>query len=92
MPNRWAVVGATAGFVLLAASCTPSQSQTPTVRTVGEEVLREYAGVYQWDRDAFLYLQLWGELTGTNQLVAFDESGEVRALYSTDRDQFFAGQ
>ena len=35
--------------------------------------------------------RLWSELTGTNQLVAFDESGEVRALYPTDRDRFFAG-
>src|SRR5439155_784226 len=46
---------------------------------------------YQWGRDDFLYLQLWSEFTGKNELVAFDESGEVRTLYPTDRDQFFAG-
>jgi pimeloyl-ACP methyl ester carboxylesterase len=34
---------------------------------------------------------MWNEFTGTNQLVAFDESGEVRTLYPTDRDRFFAG-
>jgi len=58
---------------------------------VDETVLREYAGVYQWAEDAFVYLQLWSELSGTNQLVAFAESGELRALYPTRRDRFFAG-
>jgi pimeloyl-ACP methyl ester carboxylesterase len=52
--------------------------------------LREYAGVYQWGPNAFLYLQLWRELAGSNQITAFDESGEVRTLFPTDRDRFFA--
>ena len=65
--------------------------QTPSVRRLDEASLREYAGVYQWAPDAFLYLQLWNELSGTNELVAFDESGAIRTLYSTDRDRFFAG-
>jgi len=50
--------------------------------------------VYRWDANAFVYLQMWDEFTGfgkPRQLVAFDESGEVRTLYPTDRDQFFAG-
>jgi hypothetical protein len=37
---------------------------------------------------------MWDEFSGfgkPTQLVAFDESGEVRTLYPTDRDQFFAG-
>jgi pimeloyl-ACP methyl ester carboxylesterase len=34
---------------------------------------------------------LWNELGGTNQLVAFDESGEVRTLYPTGLDRFFTG-
>jgi pimeloyl-ACP methyl ester carboxylesterase len=38
-----------------------------------------------------VYLQIWSELTGTNQLVAFDESGDIRALYPTDRDRFVSG-
>ena len=58
------------------------------------KVLREYAGVYQWQPNGFVYLQLWNELSGfdkPSQLVAFDESGEVRVLYPTERDHFFAG-
>jgi dienelactone hydrolase len=56
-----------------------------------EAKLREYAGTYQWDGSAFLYLQMWAELAGTNQLVAFEETGELRTLYPTDPDHFFAG-
>ena len=41
--------------------------------------------------DAFVYLQIWSELSGSNQLVAFDETGEVRTLYPTEPDRFFAG-
>ena len=47
--------------------------------------------MYQWGPDAFLYLQIWNESTGTNQLVAFDESGDIRTLYPTAHDRFFAG-
>ena len=58
-----------------------------------ERALREYAGVYQWGPNAFVYLQMWDEFSGFGkpQLVAFDESGDVRTLYPTDRNQFFAG-
>jgi len=68
--------------------------QAPAVRSVDEKALREYAGVYQWSPDAFVYLQLWNEFTGFDkpgQLVACDESGEVRVLFPTDRDRFFTG-
>lgn len=65
--------------------------QAPVVRSLDEKALREYAGVYRWSSNACVYLQLWNELSGKNQLVAFDESGEVRTLYPTDDDQFFAG-
>src|SRR5207245_10576921 len=75
-------------FGLMFASSAP---QSPVARSVDEDVLREYAGVYQWDANAFSYLQMWNEFTGKNQLVAFDESGDVRTLYPTDRDRFFAG-
>ena len=91
MRNRRTLIGATVATILLAVRTVPLPCQTPAVRAVGEEALREYAGAYQWRPDAFLYLQLWSEFTGTNQLVAFDESGEVRTLYPTDRDRFFAG-
>src|SRR5688500_15541271 len=63
----------------------------PVVRSVDASVLREYAGVYQWGPNSYLYLQLWSELSGSNQITAFDESGEVRTLFPTDRDRFFAG-
>jgi pimeloyl-ACP methyl ester carboxylesterase len=68
--------------------------QAPVVRPVEEKVLREYAGVYQWEPNRFVYLQLWNEFSGFDapgSLLAFDESGEVRTLYPTDRDRFFTG-
>ena len=48
-----------------------------------EAKLTEYAGAYQWEPNALVYLQKWSELSGRNQFVAFDESGELRALYPT---------
>jgi hypothetical protein len=89
MSKRVFLVGSLVATVLLGTLLARSL-QNPTIRTVAEASLREYAGVYQWAPNAFLYLQLWPELTGTNQLVAFDENGEVRALYLTERDRFFA--
>jgi len=71
-----------------------SAPQAPTVRAVDEKLLREYTGVYRWEPNAFVYLQMWDEFSGFGkpaQLVAFDESGEVRTLYPTDGDRFFAG-
>jgi pimeloyl-ACP methyl ester carboxylesterase len=91
MRTRWPLIGATVATALAVTPIAPSACRTPPVRSVDEKVLSEYAGVYQWEQDAFLYLQLWNEFTGTNELVAFDESGEVRTLYPTDRDRFFAG-
>jgi pimeloyl-ACP methyl ester carboxylesterase len=79
---------------LVAVSLTRLGFQSPAVRAVDEKVLREYAGVYSWAADSFVYLQLWNEFSGFDkpaQLVAFDESGEVRVLYPAGADQFFAG-
>ena len=70
---------------------TPSALQTPAATPSTDSALRRYAGVYQWAPDAFVYLQLWNEFTGTNQLTAFDESGEVRTLYPDGKDRFIAG-
>ena len=54
--------------------------------------MRDYEGAYRWDDDgSFIYLQLWKELTGESQLTAFDESGELRALYPMHDDSFFVG-
>src|SRR6476469_858026 len=60
--------------------------QAPVVQPLAESVLREYTGVYQWGPNAFVYLQMWDEFSGFGkpQLVAFDESGDVRTLYPTD--------
>jgi pimeloyl-ACP methyl ester carboxylesterase len=85
------VIVTAAATILLGVDAVVMGCQGPVVRTVGENVLREYVGTYEWAPDKFVYLQLWSELSGTNQLVAFDESGELRALYPTDRDAFFAG-
>jgi uncharacterized protein len=89
--RSWTVIGATVATALLGVVIAGSALQAPAVRSVDEKVLREYVGVYQWESNAFVYLQMWNEFTGTNQLVAFDESGELRTLYPTDRDRFFAG-
>ena len=75
-----------AGVILLILMAT-SPSQTAPIE--GKKALLEYAGVYQWGPSAFVYLQLWAEFTGKQQLVAFDESGDVRVLSPTDHDHFF---
>ncbi|HJR60475.1 MAG TPA: alpha/beta hydrolase [Vicinamibacterales bacterium] len=93
MRRRAAFGGAVlAGFCGMVIAWTASQA--PPVRSVDENVLREYTGVYRWEPDAFVYLQLWHEFSGfgkPGQLVAFDESGQVRTLYPSDRDRFVAG-
>lgn len=79
---------------LFAAVVAKSALQAPVVRSLGQSVLGEYAGVYRWEPDGFVYLQLWNEFSGFDKpslLTAFDESGEIRTLYPAERDQFFAG-
>lgn len=86
----WLIDGSVAVALLGAVIAGPAL-QSPAVEVVEEDELREFAGTYQWEPDSFVYLQMWAELSGTNQLVAFDESGEIRTLYPTDPDRFFAG-
>ncbi len=88
--RTWTAIGATVAAAFLGAVVPGAARQTPTVLSVDQTVIREYAGVYQWGPNAFVYLQIWDE-GKPGQLVAFDESGEVRTLYPTGRDQFFAG-
>jgi uncharacterized protein len=83
-------IAVTFGSAFVGALMAHAALQTPPVRPVDPTVLREYAGVYQWEPDAFVYLQIWDDFK-PGQLVAFDESGEVRTLYPTERDHFFAG-
>jgi len=89
---RWrTAIGATVAVFLLGVLIALWVLRPPSVISVEERVLREYTGVYQWEPNAFVYLQMWNESVGTNQLVALDESGEARTLYPTDRDRFFSG-
>jgi uncharacterized protein len=71
-------------------SCVRAAGQTGSA-TAPENDLREYQGTYRWSSDSTLYLQLWSEFSGKNQLVAFDESGDVRTLYPVSRDRFTLG-
>ena len=87
---KWMLVAVVVPATLLGTVIT-RPLQRPSIRPVEEARLREYAGAYRWDPNAFVYLQMWSELSGSNQLVAFDESGEVRTLYPTEPDRFFAG-
>ena len=86
-------IGATIIAALFGALDAVSARQSPIVQPADEKVLREYTGVYQWGPDAFVYLQMWDEFSGFGkpQLVAFDESGDVRTLYPIDSNKFFAG-
>jgi dienelactone hydrolase len=80
----WLTIGHAIALVYLSA-------QVPPLLAVDEQVLREYAGAYQWDQTHVVYLQVWAEFSGSNQLVAFDDTGEIRVLFPTDRDRFFTG-
>ena len=75
--RKWIVVGLIVLAALVSALIARS-FQSPAIRAVDDAILREYTGTYEWDRNAFVYLQIWPELTETNQLVAFDETGELR--------------
>jgi len=92
--TRWRVaIGATTLVAVFGGVFSISAHQTPIAQPVDAKALREYTGVYQWGPNAFLYLQMWEEFSGFGKprLVAFDESGDVRPLYRTDQDKFFAG-
>jgi dienelactone hydrolase len=88
--KTWAYGGA-AIAALLSVIVIGSTVRIAGENTVDERTLREYAGAYRWSTDGFVYLQLWNEFAGVNELVAFDESGEVRTLYPAERDRFTAG-
>src|SRR5215470_4862410 len=77
--------------IVLVAAFALAVLQAQALPSSEENSLHDYVGVYMWDRNAFVYFQLWGELSGTKQLVAFDESGELHSLYPGERDQFTAG-
>jgi pimeloyl-ACP methyl ester carboxylesterase len=84
-------IGGAIGLVCLGSVLVHCAPQVPPMLAVDEQVLREYAGTYQWDQTHVVYLQVWAEFTGTNQLFAFDDTGGIRVLFQTDRDRFFTG-
>jgi pimeloyl-ACP methyl ester carboxylesterase len=88
-----AVIAGATIVVLLGALIAVSARQAPVAGPADDRSRREYAGVYQWESNAFVYLQMWDEFSGFGkpQLVAFDESGDVSTLYPIDGDAFFAG-
>jgi uncharacterized protein len=88
--RKWIVI-ALIVLTALVTTLIARSLQSPAIRAADEAMLREYTGTYQWDRNAFVYLQLWAELTGINQLVAFDETGELRVLFPAEPDRFFTG-
>ncbi len=92
---RWLTGITAAGLIALSgAAAGPGDRQTPAVLAMDENTLRQYTGVYRWDDNTFLYLQMWNEFSGfgkPDQLVAFDEAGDVRVMYPTEVDHFFAG-
>jgi pimeloyl-ACP methyl ester carboxylesterase len=84
---KWIFVAAVSVLItLLGVETTRAQTGS-----LDEARLREYSGTYQWGPNAFVYLQPWSEFSGQNQLVAFDETGEVRTLYPDQPDHFFTG-
>ena len=91
MPARKLAIAALAVLATLVGTEIARSLQVPSIRTMDEASLRPYAGAYQWQSGGFVYLQIWSELSGSKQLVAFDESGDVRTLYATEPDRFFSG-
>ena len=49
-------LGATLGSALFGALMAHAALQTPAAPTIDGAVFREYAGVYQWGPNAFVYL------------------------------------
>lgn len=92
MCNRRRVLLTMAGA--LVATLAPAPVVDLRIQPLDETALREYAGVYRWAPDRYVYLQIWHEFSGFDkpgQLVAFDETGEIRVLYPAARDRFITG-
>ena len=92
MPS-WKVIGAAVGSVLLGTMIGLSAFQPPAVRAVDEKRFVNTPACISGSRTPLCISRCGVNSAGqqAEQLVAFDESGEVRALYPTDRDRFFAG-
>ena len=66
MDIRRLTVSCIAAATILLGVALPAV-QTPAVRAVDEQALREYTGVYQWGQDEFVYLQLWRRIQRVRQ-------------------------
>ena len=88
---RRAALRMTFSAAILSASIASSLSQAVPAPSTDDEPFREYVGTYQWGPDHFVYLQMWNEFRGKNDLVAFDESGEVRTLFPAEGGKFVTG-
>jgi uncharacterized protein len=88
---RWRRLAGAMTVVLTGAVAVWVTGQAPQMPAVDEKALSEFTGTYEWARDSFVDLQMWDELAGTRQLVAVDETGEIRTLYPDGPDRFFAG-
>jgi hypothetical protein len=82
---RTNVILPTVAAILLAVTVIRPTLQKAIAQRMDD--VPKYAGVYRWQGGSFLYLQMWSELSGKDQLVTFDESGQVRTLYP-DGGQF----
>jgi uncharacterized protein len=76
---------------VLNASIAVSLSQVAPTASIDGQSLQKFVGTYEWGGDHFVYLQMWSELRGKNDLVAFDESGEVRTLFPAEGGRFVSG-
>ena len=76
---------------VLGASVAVSLSQVAPPPSIDDQSPRKYVGTYEWGPDHFVYLQMWSEFSGKNDLVSFDESGQVRTLFPADGGRFVAG-
>jgi pimeloyl-ACP methyl ester carboxylesterase len=76
---------------VLSALAAVALSQVTQPPSIDDQSLRKYVGTYEWGPDHFVYLQMWSEFRGKNDLVAFDESGEVRTLFPAEGGGFVTG-
>jgi hypothetical protein len=76
---------------ILSIPIAVSLSQAAPPPSIDSQSLTKYTGTYEWGPDHFVYLQMWGEFRGKSDLVAFDESGEVRTLFPAEGGGFIAG-
>ena len=63
--RRAILIGAILVTALFGAAIARSSLQAPAIGAVDEKALREYAGVFRWGPDSFVYLQLWHEFSGS---------------------------